>query len=293
MGYRVHAGRPFHVSGGRTLSLDVYDPTGRRGLRPAFVLFHGGGWISGAREHVALHLLPWMERGWVTVNVANRLAREAPAPAAAWDARRALAWVMANAGDFGVDPAQVVLGGLSSGGALALLSGMGAPLPPLPDEAGPGEVAPTGVRAIVSWFGVTDVADLLEGERPKAYARRWIGNRPDAADVARRLSPCRWVGPRTPPVVTVHGDRDPTVPYHQAVEFHLRLDAAGVANRLVTMPGAGHGDFGEAGWGRAYQAVFDFLRDQVGIDVDPGARWIPRGDGPNLGRPLPPRPLTT
>ena len=71
------------------------------------------------------------------------------------------------------------------------------------------------------------------------------------------------------------------------------LDAAGVAHRLVTMPGAGHGDFGEAGWGRAYQAVFDFLRDQVGIDVDPGARWIPRGDGPNLGRPLPPRPPTT
>lgn len=39
------------------------------------------------------------------------------------------------------------------------------------------------VAAIVNWFGITDVGDLLAGEHAKAYAVQWLG-------LARHLAPC-------------------------------------------------------------------------------------------------------
>ncbi len=46
-----------------------------------------------------------------------------------------------------------------------------------------------------------------------------------------------------PPVMTIHGDADPTVPYSHATQLKEALDQVGVANELVTIPGGGHGGF--------------------------------------------------
>ncbi|HKJ92484.1 MAG TPA: prolyl oligopeptidase family serine peptidase, partial [Longimicrobiales bacterium] len=94
----------------------------------------------------------------------------------------------------------------------------------------------------------------------RAYARRWIGKRDDALQLARMLSPMSFVSPHTPPVVTVHGDRDATVPYQQSVRLHETLSHAGVPNHLFTVDGAGHGDFPEDVWARAYRSIFEFLQ---------------------------------
>jgi len=258
---RVFADRTYHVAAGRPLKLDLYLPAPGPTAAAVFVLFHGGGWVTGAKEAVSLHVLPWLAAGWGVANVEYRLAGEATAPAAAWDAARALRWVLDHAGDHGLDAGRVVVGGLSSGAHLALLAGLGAELP----GEGEGEAAVPRARAsaIVSWFGISDVAALLEGERPRAYARRWIGANADALPLARALSPLGSVRPGGPPVVSVHGDQDPTVPYEQSVRLHGALDRAGVPNRLLTMPAGGHGDFTEEGWARAYRFIFAFLRDNV------------------------------
>ncbi len=254
---RVFADRTYRVVGGRALRLDLYLPARGHAPSPVLVFFHGGGWVTGSRESVSLHVLPWLEAGWAVVNVEYRLAGEAAAPAAAWDALRATRWTFDHAAEYGLDGERIVVGGMSSGAHLALLTGMAVDLPEPSDD---GDRVTLGrPSAIVSWFGISDVAALLEGQRPRAYARRWIGRRPDALELARHLSPVRWVGPDTPPVVTVHGDRDPTVPYEQSSRFHGALEHAGVANRLVTVEGGGHGDFDAATWARAYRSVFAFL----------------------------------
>ncbi len=259
---RVFAGSVYHAGAGRPLALDLYVPVGR-GPVPVFVFFHGGGWVTGSREAVSLHALPWLETGWAVANVEYRLAPEAPAPAAAWDARRAVRWVFDHAGDRGLDRNRIVVGGMSSGGHLALLTGMGAHLPPVPDgDTAP--VPPVRAAAIVSWFGISDVAALLQGDRPRAYARRWIGDGPGALPLARALSPLYRVGPDTPPVVSIHGDKDPTVPYDQSVRLHEALDEASVPNRLFTVAGRGHGDFAEDVWVQAYRFVFKFLAERLG-----------------------------
>ncbi|NIP81377.1 MAG: prolyl oligopeptidase family serine peptidase, partial [Gemmatimonadetes bacterium] len=60
---------------------------------------------------------------------------------------------------------------------------------------------------------------------------------------AERVSPLTHVRPGLPPVLTIHGDADPTVPYEHAVRLRESLDRAGVPNRLHTVRGGGHGNF--------------------------------------------------
>ena len=74
----------------------------------------------------------------------------------------------------------------------------------------------------------------------------WMGSQPNAAEIARSVSPLTYVRPGLPPVLTIHGDKDDVVPYTQATRLHEALDKARVANKLVTVTGGGHGRFKQA-----------------------------------------------
>ena len=52
------------------------------------------------------------------------------------------------------------------------------------------------VAAIVNWFGITDVGDLLEGENAKTYAVAWMGSKTDRMELAKRVSPMTYVRTR-------------------------------------------------------------------------------------------------
>ena len=71
----------------------------------------------------------------------------------------------------------------------------------------------------------------------------WFDSVPDPKALARNLSPIEYVRRGSPPILTVHGDSDQVAPYAQAVRLHQGLDAAGVPNRLITIPGGAHGGF--------------------------------------------------
>jgi dipeptidyl aminopeptidase/acylaminoacyl peptidase len=62
-----------------------------------------------------------------------------------------------------------------------------------------------------------------------------------------------------PPILTVHGDADTTVPYQHAVRLHEALNKVGVTNVLVTVPGGRHGNFTPEERTRIYAAIRDFL----------------------------------
>lgn len=53
-------------------------------------------------------------------------------------------------------------------------------------------------------------------------------------------SPVDQVSPGDPPTFLVHGANDPLVPVSQSEELAAALTDAGVPNRLVVIPGAGH-----------------------------------------------------
>lgn len=127
--------------------------------------------------------------GWgsivVPASVEYRRAGEAPAPAA--DARCAVRWVAAHADSLNAAPRRLVLSGHSAGGHLALMAAL-APSSAELDGACPWPEAPRAA-AVVNWFGITDVADLLDGPNQRDWAATWIGGQLDGVALARRLSP--------------------------------------------------------------------------------------------------------
>jgi acetyl esterase/lipase len=236
--------------------LDLYVPR-TPGPHPTVLLIHGGGWVGGSRESTVLRALPYLEMGFAIVNVSYRLGRVSPAPAAVVDCLCALRWVIRNAEEYGLDPNRIVTMGYSAGGHLALTTGL------IPTSAGLDRQCPgtesLEVAAVVNWYGITDVADLLDGPNMRSYAVEWLGSRPDRVDVATRLSPLTYVRRDLPPVLTIHGDADPLVPYPHATRLHAALQAAGATSELVTIPNGQHGTFSPPDQIRAVGAIRAFF----------------------------------
>ncbi|MBI90602.1 MAG: lipase [Gammaproteobacteria bacterium] len=259
--FRVIPDITYLRANGVELKIDVYQSRNSEGPAPTFIYYHGGGWVGGSKESNVLRLLPYLEGGWAAVNVQYRLGNVSLAPAAVEDSLCALRWVARNADQYGFDTERLVVSGNSAGGHLALTSGM------IPSEAGLdrqclGSETPK-VAAIVNWYGITDVNDLLHGVNEKSYAVRWLGSQPDMAEIAERVSPMSYVRSDLPPVITIHGDADPTVPYNHAVQLHRSLDRAEVTNELVTVPNGGHGGFPANEMLRIYGSIFSFLNKNL------------------------------
>jgi acetyl esterase/lipase len=258
----------YAIANSTELKLDLYVPKNRAMPIPTLILFHGGGWVEGKKETNVLQLLPYLSLGWAVVNVEYRLGRISPAPAAVEDCRCALRWVAQHAREYSLDTSRIVLTGGSAGGHLALITGM------LPQKNPFDRQCPTDnstrwkdgtepavkVAAIVNWFGITDVAELLDGPDAKHYAIEWFGSLSSREELARQVSPLTYVRPGLPPIITIHGDRDIIVPYTQAVRLHAALEKSGVPNQLITVSGAGHGGFTRQQLVNSFAAIKGFLR---------------------------------
>ncbi len=237
--------------------LDVYRRRDAAAPNRTLIYIHGGGWIGGSKEASALSFLPFLQMGWNVVNVGYRLARVSLAPAAVEDSLCALRWVYRNAKQHNIDTTRLVITGNSAGAHLALTSGM------LPASAGLDRQCPgteeLKVAAIINWYGITDVVDLLDGPNMKAYAVTWLGSMPNREEIATRVSPLTYVRAGLPPIITIHGDADPTVPYTHGVRLRDALDNARVPNRFVTVPGGRHGGFSQPEMIRIYSEIREFL----------------------------------
>lgn len=237
--------------------LDIYQPNNTSAPTPTLLYIHGGGWVGGDRNSALFHVVPYLEMGWAVVNVSYRLARVSLAPAAVEDCRCALRWVASKAKEYNFDVNKLVVTGHSAGGHLSLTTGM------LPVSAGldrqcPGKEEPK-VAAIINWYGITDVVDLLDGANMQQYAVTWLSSQPDREEIARRVSPLTYVRPGLPPVLTIHGDADLIVPYSHATRLHEALTKAGVPNQLLTIPGGKHGGFTREETLKIFATIRDFL----------------------------------
>lgn len=258
--YRIVPNVTYITANNFDAKLDIYTPQGAAAPVPTLIYIHGGGWVGGNKEGAILNILPYLEMGWAVVNVQYRLARISLAPAAVEDCRCALRWVIRNAKEYNFDVNKLVVSGHSAGGHLSLTTGM------LPVSAGLDRecygTEDLKVAAIINWFGITDVNDLLEGPNLKSYAVQWLSSLPNREDVAKRVSPIHYVRAGLPPILTIHGDADPTVPYAHGVKLHEALTKAGVPNQLLTIPGGKHGGFTKEESLKIFAAIQEFLKKQ-------------------------------
>jgi acetyl esterase/lipase len=218
-------------------TLDLYVHRTSTEPEPTLIWIHGGGWNGGAKENEVFAFQSYMAMGLNVVSVDYRLSAVATAPAALEDTKCALRWVVSHAKEYGIDTQKLVMSGGSSGGHLAMATAF------IPAAAGFDVLCPgpdIQVAAVVNWYGISDVNELLEGPNQRPFAVTWLGNAPDKQELAKRLSPLTYVRAGLPPVLTIHGDADPTVPYAQAVRLQKALTAANVQNELLTIPQGRH-----------------------------------------------------
>ncbi|MHA6630484.1 alpha/beta hydrolase fold domain-containing protein [Pseudonocardia sichuanensis] len=249
-GIRLLTGVPYAaVPGSRPLELDLYLPDG--GPAPLVVFLHGGGWRLGSR-HAASPAYPATapferiaQAGIAVASVDYRLSGEAVWPAQLHDAKAAVRWLRARAGELGIDGSRIAAWGESAGGHLAELLGLTAG-----DAALEGEVGVTGpssaVVAVVAWYAPSDVGAVAtdigtDPMNPSSREAQLLGApAPAVPHAAAAASPITHVSPAAPPFLLLHGRADRAVPCVQSERLHDGLRRAGADVELHVYDGADH-----------------------------------------------------
>jgi len=240
--------------------LDLYLPAGR-GPYPLVVFIHGGAWAFGDK---AMRLgsrggygdlrRTLYAQGYAVASVRYRFVKEARFPAQLYDVKAAVRYLRANARRLNLDARRFVAMGDSAGGQLAEMVGMTSNRPELEGDVGVTGV-PSDVRAVVSYFGVSDLVRIFDdrvkegcGPRPRRPERtregQLVGGDPegDAKPLATLGSPITYVDSAPDvPILLFHGTRDCVVPDTQSLRLYdaLRAVEKPVEIQLVT---AGHAD---------------------------------------------------
>ena len=241
-----------HYNGADGPSLDVYRTTGGS-HRPAVLVVHGGGWIGLSRESTASIARALAGAGFVAFNVDYTLAgpgkpgfRRQPQ-----ELRAAIRFIRANASEYGVDPTRIGAYGSSAGGHLAAFVG----------ATGRGRLTRGArLRAVVTWSAplVLTRRALRTSSHLLYLAAQYLGCAP-CPRRARAASPPRRVNRGDPAMMIVNSSRE-FVPASQARLMARRLGAAGIAHRLLIVPGRLHSPSYS---GRTLRPSIAFLRRRL------------------------------
>jgi acetyl esterase/lipase len=204
----------------------------------ALIWLHGGGFVMGDldSEH------PWATRiaaesGALVVSVAYRLAPEHPFPAALDDVRAVLAWTVGHAGELGVDPERVAVGGHSAGACLAAATALRER-----DEQGPPIrfqlLNQPGLDDRQTTWSARNHTDTPWANRAKVTDmwRQYLGSAP-ATPYAAPMRAADLSG--LPPAYLATAEFCPN--RDEGIDYASRLLRAGVSVELHQWPGTFHG----------------------------------------------------
>ena len=105
---------------GAEITISIIRSLRTEGLGPGFFHVHSGGMMIGTRFSGIEQLAGWVEQfGGTCVSVEYRLAPEHPDPIPIEDSYAALVYTAAHSAELGIDPARLIVAGMSAGGGLA------------------------------------------------------------------------------------------------------------------------------------------------------------------------------
>jgi len=220
----------------------VYQANDRPRSLPALLWIHGGGYVMGDIEQDDRLMQQLVKRvGCVAVSVDYRLAPEHPFPAPVEDCYAALQWLFAHAGELGVDPSRIAIGGASGGGGLT------AGLALLARDRGEVQVAfqlliypMIGDRNVTpASYAITDPR-VWHRESNRLGWKAYLGRDGGGDDVSPYAAAARATDlSNLPPAYIPVGALDLFI--DENIEYAQRLIQAGVPTELHVYPGAFHG----------------------------------------------------
>lgn len=212
---------------------------------PLIVFIQGSAWRKQNTYFQIPALSRMAEKGYVIASVEVRDTDLAPFPAQLEDVKCAIRFMRANAEKYCVDPAEICVWGDSSGGHLAMMTGLTMGKYSNSQNAGFGD----GVAAVVDFYGVTDILTLgkynkvLDHDAADAPEALLLGGKvAEHTDEAKRASPIyQDLDQNLPPFLIVHGDSDKIVHVSQSIEMYKALKRHGKKALFYKVVGADHG----------------------------------------------------
>lgn len=252
---------------GKELCLDLYLPFWKRDC-PLVVYFHGGGWQMGTYKLPAVDWL--VGHGFAVASVQHRLSGEAQFPAQVHDAKGAIRWLRAHAGELGYDARRVAVVGVSSGGHVAMMAGLGGD--DLEGEVGGNLEESSAVDVMVNYFGASDLV-LRSQTQPRAtepvgsIVHKLLGKAVgEDEELAKRASPAFQVKAGAPPLLVIHGAKDPQVRVDQAYRMVDAYEETKQEIAVEVLAEGGHGGpefFNREFRGRVANFLDKYLRAAV------------------------------
>ncbi|MEU9734748.1 alpha/beta hydrolase [Streptomyces sp. NPDC048002] len=223
---------------GYTQQLDVFRPTGTH-RRGAVLVFHGGGWRTGAPRDVHDRAAALAGLGFTAIAPSYRLLHEAPWPAPVEDLRAALGWVRAHAEELDIEPMHIAVQGHSAGGHLALLSGT------LDTSERPAAIvayyAPIGFHPVPApATGTLRKEDLILDEAGRMPSWMIFPSGDASAQALEDASPLARLTADFPPTALLHGTSDNGLHQRSSVLLNSRLSELGVPSSLHVYAGRNH-----------------------------------------------------
>ena len=248
---------------GTKLIGDLYLPKGRA-KAPALVAIHGGGWQAGDRAYYK-YWGPFLARnGYALFAIEYRLGKAGAYPAAVYDAKAAIQFVRAKAGEFDIDPDRIGLMGDSAGAYLAAMLALAGDQFTSAYRNDPRAGIPIDVKAVIGFYGIYDMLaqwkhDALAQQKHEMLAQRsgdligrpannitekFLGVSPMQTErIYRESSPISYatIDRNRARFLLIHGSRDDLVdPPTQTGAFFAALTRAGFFVSRMIVPGAGH-----------------------------------------------------
>jgi len=238
------------------LHLDLFYPaTELVGAYPLVVYTHGGGWAAGSknkaqgRSNIARTVRGLTEAGFCVAAVQYRLCKNGDTSIrdCVTDSMDAVRYLAKQGEALHLDASRVFTYGDSAGGQLAQMLLLTQP----EDFPGAAELAGQRytMRAGVSWYGPCDFEKTeLFNHDGRAKFRDRFGPRvlksdtppADKLRLYREVSPVNYLRKESPPLLMIQGDKDTTIPVHQAYYMQAKAKACAAPVERLIVKNAGH-----------------------------------------------------
>lgn len=238
----VQIGVVYGRAGSVNLLLDFAKPQLCRTQKvPLVVYVHGGWWVGGSRTGVIYTGIAraLYQCGIAFASIDYRLTPAYKYKDIIGDCKLAIRYLRANAATFGIDPDKIAIWGGSAGGHLVSLMGTAGDNDGLEGPGYPG--VSSRPSAVVNDCGIEDLTTPWDGTS-NTIIGWFLGCPPTTCpDKAKEASPSWQASSDDPPIMTLHGDHDPTVAYSQALALNKSLKKVGNKGAFICVVNGNHG----------------------------------------------------
>ncbi|MBI39774.1 MAG: hypothetical protein CMF59_09250 [Leptospiraceae bacterium] len=242
-------------------------PTGGENPVGAIIFIHGGGWsIKGPDMPLFQDWIDALnDRGIKAFSIEHRVSPAYRGMAPIEDSIQAFRYIQTHASDFNIPPEKIAIMGFSSGGHIAVMTGLELTRKSTSTDAGNPE-SPEIERsrnradayppvAVVSFYAPMEPGELYQVGSPgiKTILERYLPEAPreDQSNIVKKrafmnqkfqeISPGAQLHRHAPPMLLIHGQQDRLVPATQSISFYWKARQYGIpATRLILVPRGDH-----------------------------------------------------